>query len=129
MLPGLKTPREEIINGYKIIRLGNRWTVYWEAYRYYKKHFTGWADLAIDKVNTLPFFCKFYAKEKNIMFFHQLCRKIWFYEMGFSMNLIGYLAEPVYLWPLNDKEVITVSESTKNDLSEYGFKKDNVSII
>ncbi len=29
--------KEEIIDGYKIIRLGNRWTVYWRAYGYYKK--------------------------------------------------------------------------------------------
>ncbi|MBM3206309.1 MAG: glycosyltransferase family 4 protein, partial [Candidatus Staskawiczbacteria bacterium] len=29
---------EEIIDGYKIIRLGNKWTVYWLAFMYYKKN-------------------------------------------------------------------------------------------
>jgi len=74
---------EETINNYKIIRLGSRWSVYWKAYRYYKKHLQGWADLVIDEVNTMPFFCKFFVKEKKILLIHQLCREIWFYQMFF----------------------------------------------
>ncbi len=121
--------KEEIINGYKVIRLGNRWSVYWKAYKYYKKNLKGWADLVIDEVNTIPFFAKFYVKEKNILFIHMLCRQIWFYEMFFPLNLIGYILEPIYLWLLSDKKVITISESTKKGLMQFGFKKDNISII
>ena len=101
--------KEEIINGYKVMRLGNRWTVYWQAFWYYQKNLKNWADLVIDEVNTIPFFAKFYVKEKNILFIHQLCRQIWFYEMFFPLNLIGYLLEPIYLWLLNDRPVITIS--------------------
>ena len=125
--PGEKD--DEFIDGYRVIRLGNWRTVYWEAYKYYKKNLVGWADLVIDEVNTIPFFCKFYVKEKNILFFHQLCRKIWFYEMRFPMNIFGYLAEPVYLWLLNNKRVITVSESTKKDLKKHGFREKRIRII
>lgn len=120
---------EEKINGYRIVRLGNRWSVYWKAYRYYKKNLCGWADLAIDEVNTVPFFCKFYVAEKNILFVHQLCREIWFYEMPFLIGLAGYITEPIYLWLLSDRKVITVSDSTKKDLMRYGFKPDRVAII
>src|SRR5476649_2456675 len=63
-------------DGYKIIRLGNRFTVYLQAYRYYKKNLIGWADLAIDEINTVPFFLKLYVKEPNIIFAHMLCRVI-----------------------------------------------------
>ncbi len=121
--------KKEMINGYKVVRLGNRWTVYWRAYQYYKKHLSNWLDLVIDEINTVPFFAKFYVKTKNILFIHQLCREIWFYEMFFPLNLIGYLLEPVYLWLLRDRKVITVSESTKKDLIRYGFKKENVYVI
>ena len=121
--------KEEIINGYKVIRLGGRFSVYWHCYKYYKKNLVGWADLVIDEVNTIPFFCKFYVKEKNILFIHQLCRQIWFYQMFFPLSLIGYILEPLYLRLLNNKKVITISESTKNDLLKYGFKKENISII
>ena len=121
--------KEEIINGYKIIRLGSRWSVYYRAYKCYKKELTGWADLVIDEINTIPFFAKFYVKERNILFVHQLCREIWFYQMFFPLNLIGYVLEPIYLWLLRDRKVITVSESTKNDLIKVGFKKENINII
>jgi glycosyltransferase involved in cell wall biosynthesis len=125
--PGGKS--EEKADGYKIIRLGNKWTVYWQAYRYYKKNLVGWADLVIDEVNTIPFFAKFYVKEKNILFIHQLCREIWFYQMSFPLSLIGYLLEPVYLRLLSDRKVITVSESSKKDIMRFGFKAKNIKII
>jgi glycosyltransferase involved in cell wall biosynthesis len=82
-----------------------------------------------DEVNTIPFFAKFYVKEINILFIHQLCREIWFYQMFFPLNLIGYILEPIYLWLLRDRKVITVSESTKNGLIRFGFKRENINII
>lgn len=121
--------KEEIRRGFKIIRLGNRLSVYFEAYKYYQKNLVGWADLVIDEVNTIPFFCKFYVKEKNILFVHQLCREIWFYQMFFPLSLIGYLLEPIYLWLIRNRKVITVSKSTKDDLVRFGFRAENISII
>ncbi len=116
-------------DGYEIIRLGNRFSVYWQVYKYYKEHLIGWADIVIDEMNTIPFFAKFYVKEKNVMFVHQLCRQIWFYEMFFPLSIVGYLIEPIYLRILNDRQVITVSESTKKDLEKYGFKSENIHMI
>lgn len=119
----------ETIDGYTVIRVGNYHTVYWEAYKYYKKHLRGWADLVIEEVNTIPFFTNFYVKEKSVLLFHQLCREIWFYEMGPVKGLIGYLLESVYLFFLGNREVITVSPSTKRDLSRFGFRPNKISII
>ena len=120
---------EEVIDGYRVIRVGSRWSLYWYAYRYYKKNHVGWADLVIDEMNTIPFFTKYYVKEKNIILAHQLCREIWFYQMFFPLNIVGYILEPIYLWLLSDRKVITISESSKNDLIRFGFKKTNISII
>lgn len=120
---------EEFIDGYKVIRLGNKWTVYWQSYKYYKRHLVGWADLIIDEINTVPFFCKLYVKEKNIILCYQLCREIWFYQMFFPLSLIGYMAEPLYLWLLRKQIVLTESESTKKDMQNYGFKKDKIHVF
>lgn len=125
--PGAK--EEEIRNGYRIVRLGNRYTVYWHAYRYYKNYLQGWADLVIDEMNTIPFFCKYYVTEKNILFVHQLCREIWFYQMSYPVNIVGYLFEPLYLRLLSDRDVITISDSTRRDLARYGFNIKNIQII
>lgn len=120
---------DEMIDSYRVIRVGTRYSVYWHAYKYYKSHLRGWADIVIEEVNTVPFFTKFYCKEKSILFFHQLAREIWFYEMTFPLNYIGYWAEPVYLRLLNNKKVITISESTKADLMRFGFREKNIDII
>ncbi len=117
---------QETVSGYRVIRVGSRWSVYWNAYRYYKNHLCGWADLVIDEMNTMPFFCKFYVKEKNILLVHQLCRDIWFYEMPFPLSVLGYVAEFFYVRLLNDRRTITVSESTKKDLERFGFRNIHV---
>lgn len=49
--------------------------------------------------------------------------------MILPFSLIGYIAEPFYLWLLRNSKVITVSESTKKDLIKYGFKDHNIEII
>jgi len=120
---------EEVENGYKIIRLGNRWTLYWQAYRYYKKNLRGWADIVIEEVNTIPFFTRFYVKEKRILIIYQLCREIWFHQMFFPLSLIGFLLEPFYIRLLRKDKVITISESSKKDLRKMGFEKEQIEII
>ncbi len=121
--------QSEIVDGYKIIRVGNRMTVYLETLKEYKKRFQGWPDLIIDETNTIPFFSPFYAKEKSILFFHMLCREIWFHQMFFPINTVGFFAESLYLRLLNRNKVITVSESTKQDLIKFGFSPRNITII
>lgn len=120
---------EEQIDGYRIIRVGNRWTVYWRAYRSYLAQFIGWADLVIDEINTIPFFANFYVKEKKVLFIHMLCRDIWFYQLPRMIGWVGYLLEPIYLKLLSDHTVVTVSESTRSDLTKYGFQPEKIHII
>ena len=125
--PGAK--QEEERDGFRIIRTGGRYSVYWHAYRLYKKQFQGRVGLVIDEMNTIPFFARFYVRERTILFVHQLCREIWFYQTFFPLNIIGYILEPPYLWLLNGSEVITVSESTKRDLMRFGFDPVKIHII
>ncbi len=122
-------PAEETVNGYKIIRLGSERTVYLKARAYYKKNLVGWADLIVEEINTMPFFTPFYAKEKKILFFHQLCREIWFYQMGKILGLLGWLLEPLYLFALSSQKAVTVSRSTQEDLCRYGFQAEDIAII
>ena len=49
-----------MINGYEVIRVGNRFTLYWQAYRYYESNLADWADIVIEEINTIPFFTKLY---------------------------------------------------------------------
>src|SRR3954471_16390649 len=61
-------PLRTTIDGYKVFRMGNRFSVYWQAHKFYKKNLRGWADLVIEEINTIPFFTKFYVKEPRVLF-------------------------------------------------------------
>jgi glycosyltransferase involved in cell wall biosynthesis len=58
-----------------------------------------------------------------------MARRIWFYELPKPLGLVGWLLEPLYLRALNDRRVITVSESSKRDLQRHCFAAENISII
>lgn len=115
---------EEQIDGIKIVRQGNRFTVYWKAYRYYKKIGPGYYDCVIDSINTLPFFTPWFVKDRRIVLIYQLAREVWFYEAPFPFSLFGYLLEPIYLRFYRKENCITISESTYQDLLKLGFRKD-----
>lgn len=121
---------EDTSHGYRIIRIGNRYSVYYKAARFYKKNLSDWPDIVIEEVNTIPFFSRFYTKKPSLLFFHQLAREVWFYQMPWPFSWLGYLAEPLYLRLLNKQQVITVSNSTKQDLIRTaGFRRESISVI
>jgi glycosyltransferase involved in cell wall biosynthesis len=121
----------DLINGVRIIRAGNRYSVYLRACQIYLSRFANWADVLIDEMNTIPFGCAFYSKARSFFFAYQLARQIWFYQMSFPLSLIGYLLEPVYLRLIAKKyeRVLTESDSTRNDLMRYGFPPDRIHLI
>ena len=115
-------PSEEELDGYRVIRSGNRYTVYINSRYIYVKKFVGKVDLVIDEINTIPFFTIKYVKEPVIALIHQLAREYWLLEVKPPISWIGYLLEPHYLKLYKDTTTITVSQSTKNDLLNLGFR-------
>lgn len=109
-------------DGYKIVRVGSRFSTYWHAHKYYKEHLQDWANLVIEEINTVPYMSRWYTKKPTVLMVHQLARQIWFYELIFPLSLVGYAVEPLYLWLLRKCKTITVSRSSKHDLERYGFK-------
>ena len=120
---------EEVIDNVKIIRAGNSFSVYWQAYRYYKKFFKGQFDIVVDEINTVPFFTPFYVCEPVICHINQLAKEVWFYESHLPLSLLGYLAEPLILRIYRNKPAITISKSTKEALLKLGFRENKVFIM
>lgn len=124
------SPTNDNLSGVSILRSGNKFTVYLKARGLYRRLTASKsADLIVDEMNTIPFCAKSYAKGvPAILLTYQLARKVWFYQMIFPLSLVGYLLEPLYLrlLSLRYKVVATESESTKYDLSKYGFKLNNI---
>lgn len=110
----------EKVRGVKIIRRGNQITCRFHAFIYYLKHRN--FDIIIDEINTIPFFSVLYAKNKSLPLIHQLAKEYWFREAMFPISLIGYILEPLWLRLYARRPTLALSNSTKEDLNNIGFK-------
>jgi glycosyltransferase involved in cell wall biosynthesis len=121
---------EEILDGVRVIRSGGKYSVYRNVKKYYKKYFSKENfDVVIDEVNTRPFFTPKFVNngERIIALIHQLAREYWFYETPFPINFIGnHFLENRWLRYYRDVRTVTVSESTRKDLIDMGFKQISV---
>src|SRR5438309_1221353 len=113
---------EEDLDGVQIVRAGSQWTVHLHAFRRYRRRLKSRFDIVIDEVNTIPFFTPLWADVPVVMLIFQLAREVWWYESGFPVNALGFLAEAHYLRAYRNVPVITVSASTKGDLRSLGFR-------
>lgn len=122
--------KEENYNGYKIIRQGGKLGVYIKGLKYAKKHQEE-LDIIIDQVNTIPFFTPLLIKKsKRIAYFNQLCKNVWFYEAKFPIADIGYILESIYLKFYKNTRIITISDSSKQDLIKYCHAKpENIIVL
>ena len=122
--------RDEVLDGVHIVRSGGKYSVYGQAKKYYGRYFSKENfDVIIDEVNTRPFFALNFAKngEKIVSLIHQLAREYWFYEMPFPISYIGYyFLENRWLRNYVNVPAFTVSESTRKDLVNLGFKQVSV---
>jgi glycosyltransferase involved in cell wall biosynthesis len=129
------SPNKEVIDGIKIIRSGRPdlrafgESVHFKAYKYYQKEGKGKVDVIIDEVHGLPFFAKFYAKEKVIALICEVADDIWFRMFSFPWNLIGWILERIYLLLYKNVPVLTISESTKNELIKCHIPSEKITVL
>jgi glycosyltransferase involved in cell wall biosynthesis len=123
--PNCKT--EEEVDGVRIVRSGGKYQVYRNVKKYYREHFSKEDyDVVLDEINTRPFFAPKFVDngEKIVALIHQLAREYWFYETPFPINYVGYhFLEKRWLRNYIDVPMVTVSDSTKQDLLELGFSR------
>ncbi len=120
---------EEVQEGVRIIRGGGPIGVYRFAKRTYVRRLGKECDVLIDEINTRPFRALTYASEgtRVFAFIHQLAREYWTYETPFPASTIGrYLLEDYWLRLYRDVPTVTVSASTRADLTAIGFREVHI---
>lgn len=111
------------------IRKGNWVSVIFFAFLFYLNNIKR-IKFVVDQCNTHRFFIPFWvAKDKQIFFIHQLTREIWKIKLPFYFAVVGEFLEDLMLRLYSKMATMTVSDSTKNDLFNLGFKKELVDII
>ncbi len=131
-------PREEVLDGYRVVRVGGKYTVYLRARQVYRELVAhGWRpDIVIDEVNTIPFLTPLYVEQPIAMLIHQLCRECWSYAIHPLAQPLGWWLErklhSIYAKAARSgkvRAVITVSPSTKSDLLELGYPENSIHIV
>lgn len=126
----------ESISGYKVIRVGNSFTVYFRSMSLYKSILEKInPDVVIDEVNTIPFFTPFYVDKPIVVLIHQLCRDCWRYNtvipnrMGWSLEKIIHKIYVRASESNSIRKVVTVSPSSKADLVSLGYDPEIIEIV
>ncbi len=126
---------EEEIDGVRIIREGNPDArtllecVQYKAYKRYKKEFSGKIDIVIDEVHGIPFFTPFYVKEKKVALICEVAGNLWDIAVRFPFNILGKIIERVYPFFYSGIKIITISDSSKKELSQIGFDSSRIFVI
>jgi glycosyltransferase involved in cell wall biosynthesis len=119
--------KEQVVDGIRVVRDGGKYSVYGRAKKHYKKHFSKENyDVVLDEINTRPFLTPKFVNngEKIVALIHQLAREYWFYETPFPLSYIGYhFLEKRWLNNYVEVPTVTVSESTRQGLLNWGFKE------
>lgn len=118
---------EEIIDGIHIIRRGNRFTVYWKAYQYYRSLFVK-PDKVLDCINTICWQTPLYVpKEKRVAYVNQLAKEVFFYELPPIISHIAYMLEPFEYQSYKDTKFLCYSDSVRKDIITFGIPEKNIS--
>jgi glycosyltransferase involved in cell wall biosynthesis len=126
-----KNPRSEVIDGVKVIRRGGFYLVYFWAFFYYLFGLRKSVDLVIDTENGVPFFTPLYARKPKFLLVHHVHQEVFRRHLNFPFSTIASFIEST-LMPLvyKNQKVITISNSSKEDLARLGFtKKENIEVV
>jgi glycosyltransferase involved in cell wall biosynthesis len=116
-------PDDERVDGVRHVRRGGRYGVYRAAYDWLRRERPP-HDLLIDHINTIPFFTPLYERGPVVALVPQLARDVWWYEVPKALAPLGIAAERLYHLSYRATPAITISESSKRDLREFGWKGD-----
>jgi glycosyltransferase involved in cell wall biosynthesis len=120
---------EEEIDGVKIVRQGDKSTVYLKARTFFRK-VKNKTDLVIDSINTVPFFTPLYINEKpKVALIFQLTGHVFYKVIPKPIAYIAKNAEPLIYKILYHKvQSIVLSQSVKDELVRIGLPESNINV-
>ena len=138
LVPGFKGSQpSEIIDGIKVIRLGRSAFSFFFLPIYYLFKLKQEGDILIDEFNcfsNFSFLCGNRTRTYILLFHVQ--GEIWKFQKTFPfvfpLNYIGAFLEKlqlIFISKIFSGKVITISNSTKNELLSLGFSKEKIEII
>lgn len=119
-----RNPRNEIVEGVQIVRRGGFYTVYLWAAIYYVLKFRRNYDVIVDSENGVPFFSPLFSTKPVILLAHHVNQQIFLDHLPFPRAQIARFVEAKIMpFIYRNQALITVSESSKNELIKAGIAK------
>jgi glycosyltransferase involved in cell wall biosynthesis len=124
-------PREEVVDGVRVLRRGGAVTTRAHALRWYLSEVRAARpfDVVVEEVNTLPYLLGRLTGARSLLWIHQLARDVWWHEAAKPLAPIGYALENSYLRLYRPTPAVALSESTKADLLSLGFHEERVAVV
>lgn len=119
----------EIRDGVKIIRKGNRYTIYFHAYIYFRKLRIK-PDKVLEMVNTIAWQTPLYVKKSNrVIYINQLAKEVFFYELPWPISFIAYYLERFQYFFYKNSKILCYSNSTKKDLESFHIPGNKINVF
>ncbi len=125
-------PREETLNGIRIVREGGRLLFNYRVPLAYRSHFrSAGFDVVVDDMNKIPFFTPLFVREPLAGITHHLFGGSIFRETNVPVALYVYLMESlaVRIYRRRGVPFIVGSPSTYRELLAKGFGEKDVTLI
>jgi glycosyltransferase involved in cell wall biosynthesis len=123
--------KEEMIDGFRVVRRGGNFSVYLTApitYMLEKRSFR--PDVIIDDINGIPFFTPLYTRGPRIGLFHHRVGEIFKKELPFPLHHLGlFLEDRLFPRFYRKYEMVTVSPSSMSELVNLGFSNEKIHIV
>ncbi len=121
---------EEVVEGVRILRAGNRYNFNWIARGHIKRLLQQEKyDLFLEDINKIPFYSPRYVNIPSIIIIPHLFSTAVFKEINFVLGTYIYLFELPITSFYRRKQFCVISESTADDLVRRGLTRSQVSVI
>lgn len=123
-------PDHEFLDGMEVIRTGRRSTFNYRVFWWWKRHGAAMKpDIVVDDINKIPFLTPLFVKRPILAVIHHLFGKTIYTEAGMLAGLYVRFFERRIPHAYRKTPLCVVSESTRQECEEMGFKSDAVTII
>ncbi len=125
-------PREETIDGIRIVREGGRYLFNFRvAFRYWSRFRKESFDVVIDDMNKIPFFTPLFVRRPLVVLIHHLFEKSIFHEASLPVAAYVYALERLAVGVIRRHRtpMFVVSESTKTEVMEHGIAPERLRIV
>lgn len=128
--------KDEDIDGVHIIRRGSQiFGVHLQAFLWYLLSPHPKFDMVVDEIHGIPFFTPLYVRKAKLAFIHEVAKEVWSlnpwpWPFHLIPALLGTYLEPLIFKTFYRKiPFMTVSQSTKNDLTSWGIPLKNITVV